>query len=86
MICHFKSCKKSSCVDETLCLCLSPKLERACIPLPEADGAISSGGGQVTFGPTTERRKLRTQPITGYSRVLLTIKPHNRMKYEAINP
>lgn len=53
------------------CLCrwdrvfFSPKLECPCIPLPEADGAISSSGGQVALGAATERRKLQTQPIRG---------------------
>lgn len=36
----------------------SPKFERASIPLPEADGAVSAGGGQVAFGAAAERRKL----------------------------
>lgn len=52
----------------TVCvLCFSPKLERACVPLPEADGAVGPGGGQVALGAATERGKLQTRPIRGYS-------------------
>lgn len=40
----------------------SPELERACVPLPETDGAVGSSGGQVALGAATERRKLRAQP------------------------
>lgn len=36
----------------------SPKFERASVPLPEADGAVGAGGGQVAFGAAAERRKL----------------------------
>lgn len=54
---------KDACGGVNICIDFSsPELESAGIPLPEADGAISSGGGQVSPGAATERRKLQTEP------------------------
>lgn len=44
----------------------SPKFERASVPLPEADGSVSAGRGQVALRAATERRKLQAKKQLGY--------------------